>query len=108
MKFVVDMNLSPKWVAELSGQGWETKHWATVGASTAADIRIIGYARNNDCIVLTQDLDFGTILSASGPGCVKTLLEIFKPAKIGRRPAQPPLFERIFALPALKSTQGPR
>ncbi len=48
------------------------------------------------------------VAAARDPGGVKTLLEIFKPAKIGRRPAQPPFFEWIFALPALKSTQGPR
>ena len=42
MKLLLDMNLSPKWCDVLRGHGWETVHWSTVGAPTAADAEQLG------------------------------------------------------------------
>jgi predicted nuclease of predicted toxin-antitoxin system len=33
VKFVIDMNLSPDWVAVLQRHGWEAIHCSTVGKS---------------------------------------------------------------------------
>ena len=37
--------------------------WSDVGAPAAEDIEIMKYARDNNFIMLTYDLDFGTLLS---------------------------------------------
>lgn len=41
MKVVVDMNLSPEWVAYLNDQGWEAGHWSQLGDPTAPDREIL-------------------------------------------------------------------
>lgn len=64
MRFLIDMNLSPKWVAALEKVGHSAVHWSTVGPADAADGAIADYARANGCVVMTNDLDFGKLLSA--------------------------------------------
>lgn len=63
MKLLVDMNLSPRWVGLLTGAGFEALHWSAVGAMNAPDTEIMAYARANDYVVLTHDLDFSAILA---------------------------------------------
>ena len=65
VKLLLDMNI-PKMYAELlAKKGIETLRWSDVGAPDAPDTEIMAYARDNDYIVLTYDLDFGTILSVT-------------------------------------------
>jgi predicted nuclease of predicted toxin-antitoxin system len=66
MRFLVDMNLSPKWVDVLEQSGIEAKHWSAIGAANAGDPEIMAYAKEHGLIVLTNDLDFGSILAATG------------------------------------------
>jgi predicted nuclease of predicted toxin-antitoxin system len=63
MKILVDMNLSPRWIASLVDAGWQATHWSDVGYASASDAEILTYAAANDYVVLTHDLDFGTILA---------------------------------------------
>ena len=56
------MNMSPRWVNVLIGRGIPATHWSSVGLSNASDTEIMNFAKENDFIVLTHDLDFGTIL----------------------------------------------
>jgi len=56
MKVLVDMNLSPRWVDLLTGEGVEAAHWSTLGSGNAPDRVIMAYAKTNDYIVLTHDL----------------------------------------------------
>ena len=65
MKLLLDMNLSPRWVAYLAGTGIESVHWSSVGPHSASDAEIMAYALKHDCVVLTQDLDFSSILAAT-------------------------------------------
>jgi predicted nuclease of predicted toxin-antitoxin system len=65
MKLVVDMNLSPRWIDLLNDAGIEAVHWSKIGRPNAPDSEIMTYARANDCIVLTHDLDFSAILAAT-------------------------------------------
>lgn len=65
MKVLVDMNLSPRWIAALQSTGLEAVHWSSVGAPTAPDAEVMAWAVANDAILLTHDLDFGAILAAS-------------------------------------------
>ena len=65
MKLLVDMNLSPRWVATLTAAGFEAAHWSTLGKGDAPDAAIMDYARANGFVVLTHDLDFSAILAAT-------------------------------------------
>ncbi len=70
MKILIDMNLSPEWVAVFKRYGWEAAHWSSVGDPQANDFTLMEWARANNYIVFTHDLDFGAILAvthAEGP-----------------------------------------
>lgn len=68
MKLLVDMNLSPRWAAELQSLGFESIHWSQVGAANAPDDEVLAWCVAKDHILLTHDLDFGAILAASRRG----------------------------------------
>ncbi|MDF2432491.1 MAG: hypothetical protein JWP44_2122 [Mucilaginibacter sp.] len=63
MKVLIDMNLSPDWVQEFKRHNIEAVHWTAVGKFNAPDIELMDWARNNNFIVFTHDLDFGTALA---------------------------------------------
>ena len=65
MKIVIDMNLSPKWVPVLKSAGHEPTHWIEVGPPNATDKAIMEWAKANNHIVFSHDLDFGAILAAT-------------------------------------------
>ena len=69
MKLLVDMNLSPEWVATLQSEGIESVHWSEVGDPRAKDSEILRYARESGFVVFTHDLDFSQLLAhARGHG----------------------------------------
>ena len=85
MKLVVDMNLSPEWVAVLQAAGWEAVHWSKVGNPRALDSEIMGWARQNRTVVFTHDLDFGSTLAqtqAEGPSVIQIRTQDVTPAAI--------------------------
>jgi len=87
MKLLVDMNLSPRWVSLLTDVGIGAAHWSTLGAADAPDAEIMAYARTNDYVVLTHDLDFSAILAATHgdkPSVVQIRAEDVRPAVIGK------------------------
>lgn len=65
MKFLIDMNLSPRWVRFLIDHGFEAIHWSAVGASYAPDREVMLWAAEHDHVVLTSDLGFAAILAAT-------------------------------------------
>jgi len=86
MNLIVDMNLSPRWIPLLNEAGMKAVHWSEIGRPNAADSEIMIYARTNDCIVLTHDLDFSAILSATQgarPSVVQIRSEDVSPDVIG-------------------------
>ena len=66
MRLLIDMNLSPKWVGFLGEAGFEAQHWSAIGTVTADDAIILAHAKAGGWVILTNDLDFGAILAASG------------------------------------------
>lgn len=68
VKLVIDMNLSPDWVPLLQQHHFEAVHWSSVGAGTAKDREIMRWARDNDSVIFTHDLDFGIILALTRAG----------------------------------------
>jgi predicted nuclease of predicted toxin-antitoxin system len=88
VKLLVDMNLSPRWVAVLADAGIEAAHWSTLGAHGAPDSAIMTYASANDYVVLTHDLDFSAILAATHgekPSVVQIRAEDVSPDVIGKQ-----------------------
>ncbi len=86
MKFLVDMNLSPRWIELLISAGVPAVHWSTVGANNAPDAQIMAYATANDYVVLTNDLDFSAILAATHgekPSVVQIRADDLRPEVIG-------------------------
>ena len=74
IQILIDMNLSPDWIDELSKHGWASKHWSAIGDPSAPDREIMDWARSNAHVVFTHDLDFGTMLAlthASGPSVIQ-------------------------------------
>lgn len=70
---LVDMNLSPDWIPVLGVAGHTSIHWSAVGDARALDSELMEWARTNDHVILTHDLDFGTLLAqtrASRPSVV--------------------------------------
>jgi predicted nuclease of predicted toxin-antitoxin system len=66
LKLLIDMNLSPEWVTVLERHGWPAIHWSSVGDPRATDREIMDWARANQYIVFTHDLDFGMLLAITG------------------------------------------
>lgn len=66
MKLLLDMNLSPSWVATLEQAGFEAIHWSQVGKHNAPDRELFAWARQHQHIVFTHDLDFGAMLALTG------------------------------------------
>ena len=88
MKIVIDMNLSPFWVAFFAENGIEAIHWSSVGLATAADTVIFSWAKDNGYIVFTNDLDFGTILAATNadaPSVFQIRIQNLMPHHIGAK-----------------------
>jgi predicted nuclease of predicted toxin-antitoxin system len=86
MKILVDMNLSPRWVDFLAGNGIETVHWSSIGSPDAPDIGIMAYAQAHGFAVLTNDLDFGFILAISRskkPSVIQIRTGALGPDRIG-------------------------
>jgi len=87
MKILVDMNLSPDLCAVLAADGWSATHWSAIGDPRASDRAIFEWARSNEHIVLTHDLDFGAILAvtgADGPSVLQLRHHDVMPAACGR------------------------
>ena len=88
MKILVDMNLSPRWILYLADADIEAAHWTALGAHNAPDMEIMDFARANEYVVLTHDLDFGAILAATHrkkPSVVQIRAEDVSPEVIGAK-----------------------
>ena len=88
MKLLIDMNLSPSWVDYLAHVGIEAVHWSSVGEANASDRTLMQWASDNDHIVFTHDLDFGTLLAltqAVAPSVFQIRVQDTLPDAIGER-----------------------
>ena len=65
VKLLVDMNLSPSWIERLVRHGFEAVRWSTIGAATAPDYEILTWVDEHGFVLITNDLDFSSILAAS-------------------------------------------
>jgi predicted nuclease of predicted toxin-antitoxin system len=87
VKVLIDMNLSPAWVPFLRQAGFECVHWSEVGEGSAPDSKLMEWARANDHVLFTHDLDFGALLAATrakGPSVLQARVRDTMPDAIGR------------------------
>ncbi len=61
MKFLADMGISPRTVAFLRAQGYESVHLREQGLERLADAAVLAKAREEGFILLTHDLDLGNL-----------------------------------------------
>jgi len=86
MKILIDMNLTPGWVDFFNGKSIDAVHWSTIGSPDAPDSEIINYAKMHNFTILTNDLDFGFILSITQgkkPSVIQTRTGVLGPDRIG-------------------------
>ena len=86
MKFLVDMNMSPRWVDFFAEAGFEAIHWSNVGRIDAPDGELLQWAAEHGYVVVTADLDFGAILAATRdnrPSVLQIRMDILTPEAIG-------------------------
>ena len=88
MRFLADMNISPKTVEVLQRQGWDIIRVSQVLSADASDREVLNFARQEGRILITQDLDFSAILALEGydrPSLITLRLTISDPEIITRR-----------------------
>jgi predicted nuclease of predicted toxin-antitoxin system len=74
MRFLIDMNLTPRWVPALLTAGHDAIHWSEVGPNGASDPAICDYARRHGFVLITNDLDFPRILAHTSAGKPSVIL----------------------------------
>ena len=66
LRFLVDMNLPSKTVTNFQQQGWDVFRVSQVLPMDAEDSKILEFARQQNRIIITQDLDFSSLLALGG------------------------------------------
>lgn len=65
MKFLLDVHMPQKLADSLEEEGHQCRMMVKVADPKSLDEEIIEIARQNDEVILTHDLDFGTLLAFS-------------------------------------------
>ncbi len=66
MKFLLNMNIPRSFGIKLMQNGCEYRHVGDIGMFQSDDIDIVQFAKENEEIIVTHDLDYGNILAFSG------------------------------------------
>lgn len=88
LEFVANMNISPLTVRDLRTLGWNIVRVSEIMDPKSKDIDILTYARRHNKVVITQDLDFSSLLALSGyekPSVINLRFENAKPDFITSR-----------------------
>lgn len=64
LEFLANMNISPITVEKLRGLGWNIIRVSEIMERGTKDIVILDYAKHNNKVLITQDLDFSALLAA--------------------------------------------
>ena len=66
IRFLVDMNLPAETVTNLQQHGWDVLRVSQVLPMDAPDSEILEFARQQNRVIITQDLDFSSMLALGG------------------------------------------
>ena len=87
-RLLADVHISPKTVADLQKQGYEIMRSSEFLPANAPDINILEFARTENWVVLTQDLDFSMLVALSRysqPSLITLRLSSAKPDIVTQR-----------------------
>jgi predicted nuclease of predicted toxin-antitoxin system len=82
------MNISPLTVEQLRARGWNISRVSEIMEKESSDIDILIYAQMQNKVVITQDLDFSTLLALRGytkPSVINLRLENPRPDLVSAR-----------------------
>jgi predicted nuclease of predicted toxin-antitoxin system len=88
LRFLVDMHISPLTVRDLRARGLDVIRVSDVLEPRAPDSQILAIAREDGRIVVTQDLDFSSLLAIgghAGPSVITLRLEDALPSTVTNR-----------------------
>jgi predicted nuclease of predicted toxin-antitoxin system len=88
LRFLADMNLSPLTVDDLQTAGWDIIRVSSLLPATASDMEVLALARQENRVVVTQDLDFSALLALGGydrPSLITLRLSNTNPALVTQR-----------------------
>lgn len=88
IRFLVDMNLSPRIVTDLRQRGWDILRVSQVLPMDAPDSEILEFARQQNRVIITQDLDFSSLLALGGyekPSLITFRLSVPDPETVTRK-----------------------
>jgi len=66
MDFLLDVNMTPSLISLLEKDGHNCRHAVSLGMGRSSDEEIVDFARKSGEVIITHDLDFGTIMVFSG------------------------------------------
>jgi predicted nuclease of predicted toxin-antitoxin system len=66
LRFLADMNISPVTVAVLAAEGTDIVRVSSLLPANASDESILRLARQEGRVVITQDMDFSSLLALGG------------------------------------------
>ncbi len=87
MNFLADMGISPRVVEGLRQKGHDAIHLVEQKLNRMVDGDILKKALQENRVVLTNDLDFGELLAASGgnlPSVIVFRLKDMRPSNVGK------------------------
>jgi len=88
VRFLADMNISPRTVRILTDAGYDVVRVGDVMSPSASDAAVLAYARRSARVVITQDMDFSALLALSGhasPSVISLRLSSADPAGVAAR-----------------------
>ena len=88
IRLLADVHISPKTVADLQKQGYEIMRSSEFLPANAPDINILEFARTENWVVLTQDLDFSMLVALSRysqPSLITLRLSSAKPDIVSQK-----------------------
>ena len=83
---LLDMNMAVDWIDFLRNEGFTVLRWSMIGDPRAPDEEIMAWAKANQFIVITQDLDFGSLPAlthADGPSVIQLRGSLVMPETSG-------------------------
>lgn len=88
LRFLANMTISPKTVEALRQQGWDIVRVSQLLPVNASDQEILDLARQEDRVVVTQDLDFSALLALGGynrPSLITLRLSVSNPETVTKK-----------------------
>ena len=66
LSYLADVHISPLTVSELSKEGYKVSRITDFLPATFSDTKIVDFARTEKAVIITQDMDFSSLIAKSG------------------------------------------